>query len=275
MAGQITCGLTGDVARPVRCHILPLGLTIKSRGEMLFDMDGARPAKRRPGGWYDDTLVTAKGESVFAALDNAAISVFRKHGLMFSVRRDLGAELVGADYSHPVGPFDGFFTVPVESALPIKLFGLSLLWRVASSTRPEFSHVRLPDEVRNELQKFILEQRVPRHWEFPMILGAFNNRYEFADLTPSPVTMLGARFIRWCVDGVIVYVATRRRPTGAGGWRGIAVGFHPRQACWADCRIQRQPPTPHYRERAAGAFDELWIALWNQESGSGAPRVRI
>lgn len=210
----------------MRCHVLPLGLTIKGHGEMLYDMNGIRPAKRRPGGWYDDALVTAKGEAVFAALDNAAISAFRKHGLLFSVRRDAGAEITGADYSYPVGPFDGFFTVPVEASLPIKLFGLSLLWRAAASSRSEFELVRLPDDVRAELGRFILEQRVPKHWEFPMILGIFNNQYEFADLTPMPVTMLGARFIRWCMDGVIVYVATRRRPVGAGGWRGMAVGFH-------------------------------------------------
>ncbi|RYG98907.1 MAG: hypothetical protein EON58_05635, partial [Alphaproteobacteria bacterium] len=113
--------------------------------------------------------------------------------------------------------------------MPIKLFGLSLLWRAAASTRPEFAAVRLPQEVLEELKQHILGERVPKHWEFPMITSAFNNDYEFADFPPVPVTMTQARFIRWWLDGVIIYVATRRRTLGEFNPKGAAVGYHPNQ----------------------------------------------
>lgn len=225
-SATITCRLTGVKGPAVRSHVLPIGLTIKNRGDMLFDLTRERPARRRQGGWYDDRLVTAEGEAILAKWDNVAISAFRKNGMLFSVRRDDGVELMGADYSVPAPQIEGVFRAPIENSMSIKLFGISMLWRAAASQRSEYDLVQLPAEVLDELRAFVVEERVPKYWEFPVVLGVFNNRYEFTDIAPHTITMRGVRFVRWCLDGVIMYVATRRRTTGGSRWRGLAVGHN-------------------------------------------------
>ena len=224
---QIQCALTGVSAPPVRCHIIPKGLSIKPRGALHFDISSDRPARRRPGGWYDEVLVSAAGEEIFADLDNYAINLFRRKGFLFSARRDQGTPIDGFEPIHDGLELAGTFVTKDVDAQKVKHFGLSLLWRAAASKIQEFDHIRLSAQALEEIRSAIVGDKALRYWEYPVVVGLFDNAYEWTDRTPTYVKIEGSKFVRWCVNGVIIYVSTRRRLWRSPNLGRLCVGNWP------------------------------------------------
>tara|TARA_R110000744_G_scaffold232264_2_gene350315 strand:- start:192 stop:959 length:768 start_codon:yes stop_codon:yes gene_type:complete len=192
----------------------------------VFALSEDTPAKRNLNGWYDTSIVTRRGEDYLADLDEYAVKLFRKKGMFFSKRRDDGAK------------FDGFFELPISGsgivghfaindvdAMKIKLFGLSLLWRASATSRPEFEHIKLAQADEKSIGRFITGDATPRHWEYPIIVSAFDNSYDRTDLTPSVVRMFHTKFIRWCIDGVILYTCTRRTMFNRRSMGALSAGY--------------------------------------------------
>ena len=221
------CKLTGNSGLFVDAHLIPKALTRPSIPGRPFISGGqGDPPKRSWSSWYDGKLVIRKGEVILAEYDSWAIRELRR------------LELVWSGWGHktslPVetwfGPKqEGIGVRPVECADPAKLrlFFLSLLWRAAATTRPEFREVDLkPAEL--ELLRTMVRDRNPRPLDFYPIsllqivtrgyghnLGPF--RKEFLsdvgalyngpdDSLPPPTKMFGFSTYRFYFDGLIVHV---------------------------------------------------------------------
>lgn len=79
------CKLTHRHGKFVDSHIIPASLTKPSvKGSPLFQYGSGKRPVRRWSSWYDPRLVTADGEKYLSDLDTWAISVLRKHRLVWS-----------------------------------------------------------------------------------------------------------------------------------------------------------------------------------------------
>lgn len=175
---------------------------------------------------YDGELVIRKGEAILAEYDNWAIRELRR------------LELVWSGWGHKTSlPIETWFGPEpkgigmrqVECADPgeFRLFFLSLLWRAAATTRPEFREVDLnPSEL--ELLRKMVRDRNPQPLDFFPIsllqivtkgvghnLGPFSKAF-FSDVgelyrdpddnLPPPTKMFGFSTYRFYFDGLIVHV---------------------------------------------------------------------
>ena len=149
------CKLTGEVGPFVDAHILPKALTRPSRsGAPLYQkQSGRRPVKRWTS-WYDRAIVTAEDEGILAGYDNWAIKELRRHELVWSGW--------GSMTSLPLDRFDpipgspwGIRKIADIDANKLRLFFLSVIWRAAASTLPEFEEVELPPEKLELLREMV------------------------------------------------------------------------------------------------------------------------
>jgi hypothetical protein len=147
------CKLTGNSGQFVEAHLIPKALT-KLRGGNHFISGGQGDLPKKSfNSWYDGELVVRKGEAILAEYDTWAIRELRRLELVWS----------GWDCKT-------LLPVPkrlVECADPgkLRLFFLSLLWRAAATTRPEFREVELnPAEL--ELLRTMVRDRNPRPLDF-------------------------------------------------------------------------------------------------------------
>lgn len=151
------CRLTGTPGTYVDSHIIPRALTrLSSEGEKWIEAGIGLGMKRRPDSWYDSNLVTRAGEDILSDIDSKAIDELRRHRLVWSgwglddrLRND---ELISAagHASHRL----------IRLARPdvLRVFFLSLLWRAAASTRPEFSDVVVSASDLEDLRVRVLTQ---------------------------------------------------------------------------------------------------------------------
>ena len=80
-----TCKLTGDVGPMIKAHILPGALCDPRPANEPFIQVGVdfRPTTRRTG-WYDQNIVTQKGEDILTSYDTWAITELRRQKLVWS-----------------------------------------------------------------------------------------------------------------------------------------------------------------------------------------------
>lgn len=150
------CKLTGETGRFVKSHILPRALTKPSQpgAAIIGAQRGVRPS-RYWDSWYDDRLVILRGENILAFLDDWAIRVLRSRHLVWSSWG--GSELRVDDHIRSGDSAFGLRMVAGLDASRLRLFFLSLLWRAAASSRPEFDEVALPSEDVAELGRRIVD----------------------------------------------------------------------------------------------------------------------
>ena len=179
------CALTKTPGVFVDSHIIPLALTRPAVKGLPFYQygEGSRPS-RRWSSWYDPELVTAKGEEYLEELDTWAIAELRKHKLVWSGWGD--ATDLGELHSK-FSDFNGMREVKGLDPKKIRLFFMSLLWRAAASTRPEFSKITLPPEDLETLRLAIIgDQDLPGDF-YPVQLtqistkGVIHNQTPFLD----------------------------------------------------------------------------------------------
>jgi len=162
------CALTGEFGDFVRSHIIPEALTRPEVPGQQFVQGGigVRPIWRRTS-WYDPKLVIRTGEDVLSSIDNAGIAELRRHKLIWSswgpAQRAPGVQPTGMN-GH------GFRTITGINARNLRLFFLSLLWRAAAATIPEFSEIRLSDPEMDILRLALVTGQPPPYHVFPVNL---------------------------------------------------------------------------------------------------------
>ncbi len=149
MSRKDLCKLTCCYGEFVDAHLIPKALTRPVAPGTPFVQAGMgiRPT-RRWNSWYDKALVIRKGEDILSNLDDWAISELRKHELIWT-----GVRSPADKIQFIPGGVEGFRQVTGIDPVRLRLFFLSLLWRAAATTRPEFSAVILPP---NDLEKLRL-----------------------------------------------------------------------------------------------------------------------
>jgi hypothetical protein len=221
------CKLTGNAGQFVEAHLVPKALTRPSvAGEHFISGGlGDRP-KKSWSSWYDGESVIRKGEAILAEYDNWAIRELRRLELVWSGW--------GSKTSLPVetwfGPKpEGIGVRQAACAKPdkLRLFFLSLLWRAAATSRPEFREVNI-DPAELELLRAMVRDGNPRPLDFyPTSLLQIVSRgdqhnlgpigkdflsdvgqlyQEPGDKPPAPTKMFGFSTYRFYFDGLIAHM---------------------------------------------------------------------
>lgn len=211
------CKLTQRPGRFVDSHLIPAALTRLSRtGEKAIETGIGRGFKKRPNSWYDSSLVTREGEDILAEIDARGIELLRQHRLVWSGWD--GAEDIASEFE-PVGPEgQGWRHVHIEAAeaQDLQLFFLSLLWRAAASTRPEFDEVKLLPHVLEDLRLRVLHREPGAAQDYPIQLfqlstkGFAHNRTPLLERKrmPQPDNTWGdeVSYVRFYFEGLVAHV---------------------------------------------------------------------
>lgn len=201
------CQLTGEEGPFVKSHLLPRALTrLSLSGEKHIEAEiGARPI-RRPESWYDDRLVTRKGEDILEGIDTPGIEELRRHRLIWSGWDE--DEFV--DWNEPIRSIS--FARPEV----IQLFFLSLAWRAAASRLKAFRYVSLAPEVVEDLRVRTESNNPGSFRDFPIVLhqivskGHAHNRGPLLEIDEGFPGEGGAPlkvpYVRFYFDGLVAHV---------------------------------------------------------------------
>jgi hypothetical protein len=216
------CKLTGNSGEFVQSHLIPRALTRPSisGGRFISSGEGSRP-KKSWSSWYDEELVIRKGENILEAYDSWAIRELRRLKLVWSGldrKPSLPVEVWFGPKPEEIGVRE------VECANPdkLRLFFLSLLWRAAATTRPEFREVNLdPHEL--ELLRTMVRDGNPRPLDFyPTSLVRIVSRGDQHNLGPI-ATEFGT--YRFYFDGLIAHMHRRLEQIDFEKAGSFMVGF--------------------------------------------------
>lgn len=175
--------MTGQYGTFVRSHLIPKALTRIPPLGVPFIQSGmnSRPV-RRFDSWYDDHLVTRRGERILEALDSWAISELRKHKLVWSGwdKDQLQLGLIDT----PLAENLGVRRVNGIDKEKLRLFFLSILWRAAATDRYEFSDVILSADDLEKLRLMLSNSHVNPLSFYPTQLIQLSTRGENHNFTP-------------------------------------------------------------------------------------------
>lgn len=209
------CSLTGANGKFVDSHLIPRALTKHhTPGRPFVQTRGAQRPIRRRTSWYDPLLVTQSGEDILSGYDNWAIGQLRHNRLVWSswgLRRRLAA----ADHAQVDGTPYGIRHLTGIDKAKLRLFFLSLLWRAAASSLPEFEEVSLHGDELEQLRTLVLEgdpgpldffpisltqlsTRGPAHNHAPIAQDKFIPAYGDAPSSSVPI-------FRFYFDGLIAH----------------------------------------------------------------------
>jgi hypothetical protein len=138
--GQGICALTKTMGPFVKAHLLPQALTkLNGDGSPLVESGSGRFAKRAWSSWYDSNLVTNDGEQILSKFDSWGVAELRRLKLVWSG----WGPMTSLGVLHEVIPDTdwGYRKVSVIDPIKLRMFFLSLLWRAAASSRPEFEQI--------------------------------------------------------------------------------------------------------------------------------------
>lgn len=215
------CKLTRTHGRYVKSHIIPASLTrLPTNGQKVVQAGIGLGVKRRFVSWYDNELVTRVGEDLLEEIDTPAIEALRAHKLVWS---SWGPEsrLTTSDFLAEIDE-QAFRVIRISQAKELQLFFLSVVWRSAASQRPEFSDVRLPADVVEDLRRRVHAKDPGLFGDYPVQLfqivskGILHNRAPLLERTVVELEAGGRLemdYVRIYFDGLVarVHVALRDR----------------------------------------------------------------
>ncbi|WP_449440947.1 hypothetical protein [Pseudomonas migulae] len=182
------CKLTKKSGTYVDSHIIPLALTKPISGQYFIEGGpGIRPI-RRHSSWYDNKLVTRKGEDILSSLDSRAISILREHKIVWSGWA--GEATLSEEVNVELSEGYGIRTIHGADVKTLRLFFLSLLWRAASSNRPEFAEISLSAVDIEKLRIMIVDGDIEPLELFPIQLTQLSTYGPRHNLGPIVMEML-------------------------------------------------------------------------------------
>lgn len=205
--------LTGSRGRYVKAHIIPKALTYRGASDTPFAQAGRdSPPIKRWDSWYDLALVTEDGEKVLTDHDTWAVAELRKHKLVWGSWGPMIA-LVSSDRVPIPGTPYGLRVVEGVDGKRLRMFLLSVLWRAAASTIPEFNEIQLAGRDLELLRRMLLEPSAEPVDFFPVTLtqlstmGPIHNLTPLAQYMPLDITRpeRQAPIFRFYFDGLIAH----------------------------------------------------------------------
>ena len=210
------CALTHDEGEFIASHLIPKALTRPAKaGRPLIQIKSGEHPIRRWDSWFDDRLVTVKGENILTDLDTWAIRVMRERKMVWSGWG--GAQSLHGHFSPLPGSNWGIRKVSGIDTQRLRLFFLSLLWRAAATSRAEFAEIDMPVADLETLRQMLLvgqSSPVTFYWISLTQLstkGVIHNMPPIAQFKEirNPVPGLPhrlARIYRFYFDGLIAHV---------------------------------------------------------------------
>lgn len=212
---EIICKLTLKKGKFVKSHLLPRALTnLHKTQESRIEIDFQGKNRIAHDSWYDYNLCTEEGEKILSKLDEFGIEELREHNLTWDswgIHKKLrettsqGIELIDGE--------DGIRVVKFSDLLKIKIFFLSLLWRVSASNRKEMEHVSLTEDEIEKLRLIINEKQVELVDYFPITLiqlstkGPIHNRVPYTEFVEFEEEAIIAKQARIYIDGLIIRIS--------------------------------------------------------------------
>ncbi|WP_157756456.1 hypothetical protein [Pseudomonas chlororaphis] len=205
------CKLTHQDGTFVDSHIIPQAFTKPEGGKFFIEGGPGRPLTRRLSSWYDNRLVVRKGENILADLDSFAAITLRENLMVWSGWAEhQNIPDTETDF------LDGYGIRALKKIdhSRLRLFFLSLLWRAAASSRPEFNGVSLSPEDLEALRVMLISGESQPLDFIPVFLmqhSTLGPRHNLAPLIgrelrsdeDAPEIMTNS--IRFYFDGLIVY----------------------------------------------------------------------
>lgn len=193
MAEEGICRLTNTHGRFVRSHLIPAALTRPVvPGAPLIQHQSGRRLSRRWTSWHDEELVTRTGEDILSDLDNWAIAALRRQSMIWSG----WGRVSTLPATHAVSRMSAIALRCLEPGTMdfarLRLFLLSLLWRAAATSRPEFCEVQMPDEHLEVLRRCLVTRQCPDNDFYPASCtqlstrGITQNQVPLAETKPVP-----------------------------------------------------------------------------------------
>lgn len=196
------CKFCGNTRKLIRAHIIPESLfplrDDKQVAYLTVTNFGQRRTKKSPKGWYDTDIVCGECETRWDTWDHHAANILRNTpNVANGIHHDgklVAVKLPGADYRH------------------LKLFFLSLLWRMSCSSRPEFSKINLP-ELEDDLRSRIIAEDPGHPDEYSVSLAMFDDADMLGLISPYFESHGNVRFVRMLLGNFCALVKTQNLPT--------------------------------------------------------------
>lgn len=230
------CKLTGRAGKFVRSHLIPQAFTrpIGKEG-FICGGEGTVPKKGWTS-WYDERLVTNEGEKILASYDNWAVRELRRLELVWSGWESKAN--LPIEYCYKSG---NRLVRQLECSDPgkLRLFFLSLLWRVAATALPEFHTIVLPEDDLARLRIMLLNREASPLDFYPTSLLQMITRGPSHNLGPIP-TNFGKgrnqfRTFRFYFDGLIAHIHRDVVPETLGTHCvGASTILHVQTQTWED-----------------------------------------
>jgi hypothetical protein len=228
-----TCRLTGKHGAFVASHIIPRAVTrLSMTGEKHLEAEIGQRVRKRSDSWYDRELVTRIGEDILSEIDSKAIKQLRGHRLIWSgwgSDNELRSDEV---ISGTGGP--SYRSLLIENTNVLRVFFLSLLWRAAASSRPEFADIKLNEDDLEDLRQRVLYQNPGQLEDYPIQLFQLVNRGPAHNRTPileykTVINASGAEqevpYIRFYFDGLVAHLLLCRHVPLIQGYLNTCLGF--------------------------------------------------
>jgi len=108
--------------------------------------------------------VTSVGESILRGYDTFGVAQLYRHKMVWISWGPM-TSLSTSDFSRLPGTTNGLRSITPIDSRRFRLFLLSLLWRMAETSLPEFKMCKLPDMDRERLRNMLLDSN-PEPIEF-------------------------------------------------------------------------------------------------------------
>jgi hypothetical protein len=235
------CALTGDEGKFVKSHIIPQSVTrFEIKGARVMQLGIGYRAGWRPTSWYDDELVTQKGEDILQLLDdNGVLELKDKRMIWNSWNKDW--ERIPEEYLAIPGTYDiNFRVIKNIDVQALRLFFLSLVWRAAVSNRIEMREVELEQEVIDLLAGIIKGEIADEPHFFTITFdqiitkGPLHNRTPIMDEDQFDVdenTKLHRKFVRFYFNGLVTNVHLSTDKSFFQHFGKLALGFEDEILC--------------------------------------------
>jgi hypothetical protein len=197
------CLLTGKEGKYVKSHILPKSLTRPTKpGNKFFQPDPNSAQKRyikRADSWYDKSIVIREGEDYLSDIDSHAIDELRAQGLLWS------SDKVRVPATNSINELT---VVSFSEPSKIRKYFLSLLWRAAVSSLPEFKDIILSKNQIEQLRQIIVGESEDELSLFPTTLIQLTTEGPAHNLTPikQKVGADGREVYRFYMNGLIAHI---------------------------------------------------------------------
>lgn len=233
------CKLTGNIDRFVNSHLIPQALTPPEiKGKIMQEIGEGIRAKKACTSWYDNNIVTQKGEDILTEYDTSAILELRRNHLVWTGWENT---LTLKEKITPISNTHGIRVIENYDHKSLRLFGLSLLWRACVSEMQGFNSISIPDKDLETIKNMLINRENQPNYFYPISLiqisskGKIHNQTPFIDELKLPIQSKATglhsyKIIRFYFDGLIMHIRMTTDEASAKENSKMLIGMHDKLA---------------------------------------------